>query len=204
MATTSPDNIWTQDSADNYDLVIDAAATATSIQAALTARANSYKGTTAQRTAFTATAPEGTTWADTNGDKTLWIKQGASWQKVWTVGAASSPAPTGITLNAGWKIYAGADSFMRSGTLVAANWAFTYTGADISVSASGDIGNQTIGTLPVPLRPAQETPLASGRSGRVGAFGLLPSGDLMLASVGGTANITSGAIFSCGGTYLSA
>ena len=74
----------------------------------------------------------------------------------------------------------------------------------MTVPASGDITNQTVGTLPVPLRPAQETPLASGRSGRVGAFALLPSGDLMLAAVGGTANITSGAIFSCGGTYLSA
>ena len=56
MATTSPDNIWTQDSTDNYDLVVDAAATAASIQAALVARANSYTGTTAQRTAFTSRA----------------------------------------------------------------------------------------------------------------------------------------------------
>ena len=83
MATTSPDNIWTQDSADNYDLVVDAAATAASIQTALVARANSYKGTTAQLTAFTATAPEGTLWSDTNGEKVLWIKQGVSWVAVW-------------------------------------------------------------------------------------------------------------------------
>lgn len=54
MATTSPDNIWTPDSGSNYDYVIDAGATATSVQNALTRRANSYTGTTAQRTAFTA------------------------------------------------------------------------------------------------------------------------------------------------------
>ncbi len=103
MATTSPDNIWTQDSADNYDLVVDAAATATSIQTALVARANSYKGTTAQRTAFTATAPEGTTWADTNGDKILWIKQGAVWVRVWPAPAVPVPPALGnITYSSGW------------------------------------------------------------------------------------------------------
>ena len=84
MATTSPDNIWTPDSGDNYDYVIDSAATAASIQNALTSRANSYIGTTSQREAFTATAPEGTLWSDTNGEKILWIKQGASWQRVWS------------------------------------------------------------------------------------------------------------------------
>ena len=86
MATTSPDNIWTQDSTDNYDLVVDAAATAASIQAALVARANSYTGTTAQRTAFTSSAPEGTTWADTNGEKIYWIKQGSGWSRMWSAG----------------------------------------------------------------------------------------------------------------------
>ena len=101
MALTSPDNIWTQDSADGYDLVIDAAATAASIQTALVARANSYKGTTAQRTAFTATAPEGTLWSDTNGEKVLWIKQGASWVAVWGNGQGLG-TPTGtITQYAG-------------------------------------------------------------------------------------------------------
>ena len=83
MATTSPDNIWTPNSSEDYDYVIDAAATATSVQNALTKRANSYTGTTAQRDACTSTAPEGTLWSDTNGDKVLWIKQGASWQRVW-------------------------------------------------------------------------------------------------------------------------
>ena len=86
MATTTPDNIWTPDSGSNYNYVIDSAATASSVQNALTRRANSYTGTTTERTAFTTDAPEGTLWSDTNGDKTLWIKQGASWQKVWTVG----------------------------------------------------------------------------------------------------------------------
>lgn len=84
MALTSPDNIWTPDGSDNYSLVTDLAATASSVQNALTRRANSYTGTTTERTAFTADAPEGTLWSDTNGEKILWIKQGASWQGVWS------------------------------------------------------------------------------------------------------------------------
>lgn len=102
MATTSPDNIWTPDSSDNYDYVINAAATATSVQNALTRRANSYTGTITERTAFTTSAPEGTLWSDTNGDKVLWIKQGASWIPVWGNGQGLG-TPTGTIMQ-----YAGA------------------------------------------------------------------------------------------------
>lgn len=102
MATTSPDNIWTPDSGDNYDYVIDSAATAASIQTALTRRANSYIGTTTQRTAFTSSAPEGTLWSDTDGEKILWIKQGASWIPVWGNGQGLG-TPTGTIMQ-----YAGA------------------------------------------------------------------------------------------------
>ena len=91
MALTSPDNIWTPDSSENYDYVIDSGATATSVQNALTKRANSYTGTTTQRTAFTSSAPEGTLWSDTNGDKILWIKQGSAWVQVWPEEWESAP-----------------------------------------------------------------------------------------------------------------
>ena len=147
MATTSPDNIWTQDSADGYDLVIDAAATAASVQAALTARANSYKGTTAQRTAFTATAPEGTTWADTNGDKILWIKQGAVWVRVWPdVPAPVPPALGTFTFSSGW----GTNSVValsRCDGRVFMDGLLRPTG---TVPGSGYV---TAGTLPVNARP---------------------------------------------------
>ena len=78
MATTSPDNLFSPDASDDYDLVVDWAASMTSVQNALTKRANSYKGTAAQRTAFT-TATIGDLWQDTSGDRSLWV-----WTGVWT------------------------------------------------------------------------------------------------------------------------
>lgn len=107
MATTSPDNIWTADNSDEYDLAVDLAATATSIQTALEKRANSYKGTSAQRVAFQSTARVGDLWQDTNGSQELYVWTGV-WNKIprkdvrigfQTVGASLStiglpPAPT--------------------------------------------------------------------------------------------------------------
>ena len=163
MATTSPDNIWTQDSADNYDLVIDAAATAASVQAALTARANSYTGTTTQREAFTATAPEGTLWSDTNGDKILWIKQGASWQRVWPTddtGWVNVPLRSGISSQ-------GLTPFQvrRIGSVVYPRWGFSGTG--ISASSSIDVAD-----IPAGFRPPLTTYLAvAGHSAASMAMG---------------------------------
>lgn len=49
MVTTSPDNIWTPDSTDNYNYTVHAAATADSIQTALNTLKNYQVGTEAQR-----------------------------------------------------------------------------------------------------------------------------------------------------------
>lgn len=81
MATTSPDNIWTPNSDDQYALVQDLAANATSVQAAFDRRANAYKGTTAQRQAFT-TAPTGVLWQDTNGSQLLYVRKNNAWETV--------------------------------------------------------------------------------------------------------------------------
>lgn len=81
MATTSPDNIKSPDSGDQYALVQDMGALADSVQNALVKRANAYTGTTSQRTAFTS-ASEGTLWQDTNGDKFLWVRQSSAWVRV--------------------------------------------------------------------------------------------------------------------------
>lgn len=78
MATTSPDNLKTPDSGDPYALVQDLGAFADTVQNALVKRGNSYVGTSAQRTAFTA-AVEGTHWQDTNGGKAEWVRQGGVW-----------------------------------------------------------------------------------------------------------------------------
>ena len=77
MATTG-NGVWTPDASSNYNLTTDLASMAASIDTALERRANSYKGTQAQRVAFT-TAPEGSIWVDTNGDQQLWVRRGTGW-----------------------------------------------------------------------------------------------------------------------------
>lgn len=78
MATTSPDNIRTPDLGDSYNLVPDLQTMANDTQDALIERANAYKGTMAQRTAFTTQAEDGVLWQDTNGDRRIWAKHGPS------------------------------------------------------------------------------------------------------------------------------
>lgn len=81
MATTSPDNIWTPNSDDQYSLVQDLATTATSVQTAFDRRANAYKGTSTQRQAFN-NAPAGVMWQDTNGSQLLYVRKNNNWETV--------------------------------------------------------------------------------------------------------------------------
>ena len=81
MTTTSPDNLRTPNNTDAYNLVADLATLASDTQAALIARANAYKGTGTQRAAFT-TAPNGTLWQDTDGNKGLYRKDTSGWVTV--------------------------------------------------------------------------------------------------------------------------
>lgn len=78
MTTTSPDSLRTPDNTDAYNLVADLATLASDTQAALVKRANSYKGTATQRAAFTS-APVGTLWQDTDGNKNLYRKDSSAW-----------------------------------------------------------------------------------------------------------------------------
>ena len=77
MATTG-NGVWTPDASSNYNLTTDLAAMAASIDTALVKSANAYKGTAAQREAFTS-APDGTLWSDTNGTRRLWMRQSGAW-----------------------------------------------------------------------------------------------------------------------------
>lgn len=81
MATTSPDNLYSPNSNDPYALVQDLGAMQSSVQNALIERANAYRGTTAQRNAFT-NAPVGTIWSDTNGDRLVWKKGATEWEAI--------------------------------------------------------------------------------------------------------------------------
>lgn len=162
MATTTPDNIWTPDSQDDYALTADLAATAVSVQNALTRRANSYTGTTAQRTAFTAAAPEGALWSDTNGEKILWIKQGASWQRVWPVGDTGwvdvPPLP-------GYAALGGAPlQIRRIGDVVYPRWGFSSQGMTANSSFH-------VADIPVGFRPPIRDPYFTVASSVVAATG---------------------------------
>lgn len=113
MATTSPDNIRTPDPGDPYNLVPDLQTLAQDVQDALTDRANTYTGTVAQRTAFSASAPDGALWVDTDGSKHVWRRDGVGGGGSWV---RLVPDPTGysswvnVTPLAGWTAGTGGNS----------------------------------------------------------------------------------------------
>lgn len=128
MATTSPDNLRSPNPTDPYNLVSDWALSMSDVQAALDRRANSYKGTSAQRVAFTS-APEGTLWKDTDGSKILYVRQDSSWIPVapsvgvttvktgrisasatTTTFTFSTPFPTGTTPTITTQVVSGSGS----------------------------------------------------------------------------------------------
>lgn len=83
MAVTTPDNIRTPNSGDQYALVQDLGLLADTVQAAITKRGNLYVGTAAQRASFT-TATAGVNWQDTDGIGMIWRSTGAAWvPAVW-------------------------------------------------------------------------------------------------------------------------
>lgn len=79
MATTSPDNIWTPDAGDDYALTTDLAATADTVQDAITslrAAAGSTRGTNTERDASSPTT--GALWNSTT-DGFVYRYNGTSW-----------------------------------------------------------------------------------------------------------------------------
>lgn len=79
MATTSPDNIWTPDAGDDYALTTDLAATADTIQAAITANRVGRIGTNAQRLALSgANLYEGLTFRTTDTRRD-WVYTNGAW-----------------------------------------------------------------------------------------------------------------------------
>ena len=79
MSTTTPDNLFSPNPSDNYNLIADWATSMQSVQAALAKRGNLYIGTSAQRVAFT-TAPDGVHWQDTDGAKLEYIRTSGAWR----------------------------------------------------------------------------------------------------------------------------
>lgn len=143
MATTSPDNLRTPNPTDPYNLVADLAILASDTQDAISRRGNAYRGTTAERTAFT-TAEEGTLWVDTNGTKKVYQRQGTAWVVI-------NPDPTSTSVDLSSSIstsYRNLCRGQRYGNVVVISF---YSSS--SQSGSFPNGGQVVGTLPTAWRP---------------------------------------------------
>lgn len=163
MATTSPDNIWTPDSGDDYALTVDLAATADTIQAALNAIPRNYRvGTDAQRLALTGAGLfEGLKFytTDTNIE---WFYSGTAW-------LPNDTNPTTISLNSGWVAGDGALRVLRRGNaLEILPFEIGRTGSGASIGAGVSVN---IATLPVGMRPPAAVIAGTGSIGVAGNLG---------------------------------
>lgn len=147
MATTSPDNLYSPDAGNQYALVQDLGAGQSSVQSALIRRANSYVGTTLERTAFT-TAPEGVQWTDTDGTKSTWTRRSGAWAGGDTGWVNISTSLLAAFRDQLWARRIGNQVELR---LFA------------SQSANVPLGNTTIAsTLPAPFIPNSSLPTSRG------------------------------------------
>ena len=203
MPTTANHAIWTPASESNYNLTTDLAAMAASIDTAMVKSANAYKGTAAQREAFTA-APDGTLWSDTNGTRKLWMRQAGAWVAVGgstAVQSWSEPESPASYAAPGWSVTSGV--FYWKPGLAAGSVTVQRTGGAISVNAKGDITNQTVLTgLPARFTPmVDECGVGNGSTGRVASFHFSVSGLLRLTAVSPGANINTGDSLSASGVW---
>lgn len=147
MATTVPDGIWTPDDSTAYNLPVDLAAMADTVQTGLnnvrgeiTSQNQQFYGPAAGRTALTGVKP-GDTYQEADGSKIQWVQTTGG---LWRV--HNSP-PTTLALNAGWTNPGGipATYGVRSGILMLWGRLSGTTGAGAVVA-----------TLPPDYRPLQE------------------------------------------------
>lgn len=97
MATTSPDNIWTPDSGDDYALTVDLAAMADTVQDAITANKFDLVGLDSARPANGSPGlVDGMTWYSTDTGIT-WRYSGTSWSIEFRPLSPYTPTVTGIT-----------------------------------------------------------------------------------------------------------
>lgn len=159
MATTSPDNLYSPDSSDPYALTQDLGAMQDSVQTALVRRANAYVGTSAQRNAFT-TAPVGTIWSDTNGNREVWKWSGSEWGSLidlsgrapfaMAAGRVSTPASgvATVTLPAGRFSQAPLITATTADlTTLAIPWVRDHTTTSFTVRTFNYLGTQVAGTV---------------------------------------------------------
>ena len=79
MPVTTPSNVYYASTTGPYAHATDMALQAQSVQDALTRQGNLFRGTVAERNAFSAKAPEGVFWSDTDGNKVLHQRRSGKW-----------------------------------------------------------------------------------------------------------------------------
>lgn len=185
MATTSPDGIVSPDTDTPVDFVADWAATASSIQTALSNRAT-RRGTTAQRTSATGVR-EGTLWSDST-TSSLWLFTSGAWVEV-SPGARLISTPGSFTPTGGLSV--STLSAYKIGQLVT-----------ITVSLTGSLSYSTagfsLGNLGSGLRPVVNTMGIARSFGPfyTGAVLVSPGGDVALYGTSASAVSRSGLMFS--------
>ena len=177
MPTTAR-GIWTPSDTDAVDFTTHLATMAGTIDTAITnglntvgAGANAYKGTAAQRTAFTSTAVNGMLWQDTDSIKMIWRKDGAAWvPAVWrwsgtTAQMNAFAAPNGFE----WFNTTDNSDYARIGGVWVGEWVtampagpdaapraqYRKTGSYVEMRGMGTKASGTYGlfTLPSGFRP---------------------------------------------------
>ena len=165
MALT-PRGIFSPDSTDGYDVTVDWAATADSIESALVQAANSGVGTTVQRTAALAGFPNGAIWYDT----TL----SAEYRKVAGVWVATqAPYVSATAMIAGGLGSSGATPVEIRGEGGRTRLRGAITG--LSLAASGTLLVMTLTAPYRPLVPKYFTLLSQSES---------ISGDVVISTAG--------------------
>lgn len=151
---------------------------------------------TAYRNAQLASYPS--TWSRSFGDG-VW----SAWVALANdTGDISSTGSIAVA-QSGWSFTSG--HLRQIGKIVSIQLFFTYTGAGITVPASGDIGNTPVCQMVAAYRPGlgySQGGLSTINSGRTACFSMDTAGIIYLSSVGGSTNIATNDAFSVGGQYL--
>lgn len=167
MATTSPDNLYSPDSVNPYNLTVDLAAMQTSVQAALVNRPSNYRiMTDAQRIALSgANLFEGlVVW--TSDTRREWRYTNTTWVPSDTLWSA-------LPLSNGWVNFGSVYGNARYRKIDGVVWV---TGMIKSGTTSpGGI----IATLPAGFRPASYLMRSVAVSGGVGQVDVTPAGTIL-------------------------
>lgn len=152
MATTSPDNIWSPDASNPYQLTTDLAALADSVQDAITGLRGgiAYRAdlTDAQRLALTGGALFEGLQVRTTDTKIDWLYTGGTWV-AWGTSSAN------VTVESGWTATAGyTPRVVRNGGIVSIFGAVTNAGG----------GFTSVVTVPAGYRPTANTFLSATHS----------------------------------------